>query len=96
MSRFGEYSIVVSDSKQYCYLDYQTVARMIENFSDCQNADGRFKVRGTKYFFCEEVRPCTTRQDGHAEWIIYDGMYRMKAYGGYECGGRGCFYEEVA
>ena len=54
---------------------------LIENFTDCLDADGRFKINGTKYFWCVP---------GHSE-----KLFRMTAYGGYEPGGRGCFYQEI-
>ena len=54
----------------------------IVNLDACLDADGRFKVRGTKYIWYKEV-------DGHPTNL------RMTAYGGYELGGRGCFYVEV-
>ena len=74
----------------------QTMAKLIVNFSDCLDGNGRFKIGGTKYFWVETIKPGTVRKvaDGVTEYY-FDGQYRLKAYGGYECGGRGCFYEEV-
>ena len=55
--------------------------KLIENLHECMDEDGRFLIAGTKYFWCV---PGTT-----------DSLYRMVAYGGYELGGRGCFYEKL-
>ena len=52
------------------------------NINECLAPDGNFKIRGTKYIWFEEVK-------GHLTNL------RMTAYGGYETGGRGCFYVEV-
>lgn len=54
----------------------------VVNFKDCLNNDGRFKINGTKYIWFEEIEGDKTH-------------LRMTAYGGYELGGRGCFYREV-
>ena len=54
----------------------------VVNLDACLNADGRFKIRGTHFIWYEEV-------DGSLTDL------RMTAYGGYEAGGRGCFYVEV-
>lgn len=54
----------------------------VVNLDACLDADGRFKVRGTKYIWYKEV-------EGHPT-----NLY-MTGYGGYELGGRGCFYVEV-
>lgn len=53
---------------------------LIENFHECLTADGRFAVRGTKFFWCRA---------GETH------LYHMTAYGGYESGGRGCFYVDL-
>jgi hypothetical protein len=75
-------TVTLPDAQEYMFLaDRREAESMIENFSDCLNADGRFKISGTKYFWCVP---------GHS-----DKLYRMTAYGGYEPGGRGCFYQEI-
>ncbi len=65
---------------------YPTTRQELEdrvlNFKDCLNSDGRFKINGTKYIWFEELPNDLTH-------------LRMTAYGGYELGGRGCFYQEV-
>lgn len=66
---------------------FPTTRRELEdrvvNFKDCLNGEGRFKINGTKYIWYEEIKGDLTH-------------LRMTAYGGYELGGRGCFYQEVA
>lgn len=75
-------TVTVPDAQEYMFLtDRWEAESLIENFSDCLNADGRFKINGTKYFWCVP---------GHSE-----KLFRMTAYGGYELGGRGCFYQEI-
>ena len=54
----------------------------VVNLDACLDPDGRFKIRGTKYIWYEEVPGDLT-------------ALRMTAYGGYELGGRGCFYVKV-
>ena len=54
----------------------------VVNLDACLGSDGRFKIRGTKYIWYEEVLDDLT-------------ALRMTAYGGYEAGGRGCFYVKV-
>lgn len=54
----------------------------VVNLDACLDSDGRFKVRGTKYIWYGEIDDDLTH-------------LRMTAYGGYEAGGRGCFYVEV-
>lgn len=75
-------TVTLPDAQEYMFLtDRLEAESLIENFSDCLDADGRFKISGTKYFWCVP---------GHS-----DKLYRMTAYGGYELGGRGCFYQEI-
>lgn len=54
----------------------------VVNLDACLNSDGRFKVRGTKHIWFREI-------DGDLTHLT------MTAYGGYEAGGRGCFYVKV-
>lgn len=54
----------------------------VVNLNACLSPDGRFKVRGTKYIWYEEVPGDPV-------------ALRMTAYGGYEAGGVGCFYVKV-
>lgn len=61
----------------------QELRDRVVNFSECLGVDGRFKINGTKYIWFKEV-------DGDLTNL------RMVGYGGYELGGRGCFYQEVA
>lgn len=67
--------------------NFPTTRRELEdrvvNFKDCLDDNGRFKINGTKYIFFEEITGDLTK-------------LRMTAYGGYELGGRGCFYREVS
>lgn len=75
-------TVTLPDAQEYMFLtDRREAEALIENFSNCLDADGRFKISGTKYFWCVP---------GHS-----DKLYRMTAYGGYELGGRGCFYQEI-
>lgn len=79
-----QYQITVAlpDGQEYLFLtDRREAESLIENFAVCLDADGRFKINGTKYFWCVS---------GHS-----DKLYRMTAFGGYELGGRGCFYQEI-
>lgn len=70
--------------------------KLIENFGECLSEDGRFRIGGTRYFWVDTIRPGTVRKvDEHETEYWLDGLYRMKGYGGYECGGRGCFYVKV-
>lgn len=81
---YPQFQLIVTlpDALEYMFLtDRLETESLIENFSDCLDADGRFKISGTKYFWCVT---------GHGE-----KLYRMTAYGGYELGGRGCFYQEI-
>lgn len=98
---YENYEIILSDSESL-HLSWRDrhsmrmLERLIENFKDCLDGDGRFKINGTHYFWVDTIQPGTVRNvaDGVTEYY-FDGLYRLKAYGGYECGGRGCFYEEV-
>ena len=99
---YDNYEIILSDSESLALTwrdrnRMQTLAKLIVNFSDCLDGNGRFKIAGTKYFWVETIQPGTVRNvaDGVTEYC-FDGQYRLKAYGGYEWGGRGCFYVEVA
>lgn len=75
-------TVTLPDAQEYMLLtDRREAECLIENFSECLVANGRFKISGTKYFWCVP---------GHS-----DKLYRMTAYGGYEPGGRGCFYQEI-
>ena len=75
-------TVTLPDAQEYMFLaDRREAESLIENFHDCLNTDGRFKISGTKYLWCAP---------GHS-----DKLYRMTAYGGYELGGRGCFYQEI-
>ena len=101
MSVYDNYEIILSDSESLVLswrdrMRMQTLAKLIVNFADCMDGNGRFKIGGTKYFWVETIKPGMVRNvaDGVTEYY-FDGLYRLKAYGGYECGGRGCFYEEV-
>lgn len=92
------YMIILSDSESLAVhrRDRKLLEKLIVNFADCLEADGRFKVGGTRYFWVDTLKPGTVKKvDEHETWYYYDGLYRMKAYGGYECGGRGCFYIET-
>ena len=95
---YESFSIILSDSETL-HVDWRRrhlLEELIVNFSECLDADGRFKIGGTKFFWVKTIRPGTVKQiDEHEVWQYYDGLYRMTAYGGYECGGRGCFYVEV-
>ena len=98
---YENYEIILSDSESLVLTwrdrsRMQTLAKLIVNFADCLDGNGRFKISGTKYFWVETIKPGTVRNaaDGVTEYY-FDGQYRLKAYGGYECGGRGCWYEEV-
>lgn len=98
---YDNYEIILSDSETlvlpWCDRSrMQTLRRLIVNLDECLDSNGRFKIGGTKYFWVETIRPGTVKQvgDGVTEHY-FDGLYRLKAYGGYEWGGRGCFYEEV-
>lgn len=99
---YENYEIIISDSETLTlsWRDgrrMQTLKRLIENLDDCLSPDGRFKINGTHYFWVDTIRPGTVKQiDESTTEYSFDGLYRMKAYGGYECGGRGCFYVEVA
>lgn len=98
---YDNYEIILSDSESLVLTwrdrnRMQTLANLIVNFADCLDGDGRFKINGTHCFWVDTVRSGTVKQagDGVTErW--FDGLYRLKAYGGYEWGGRGCFYVEV-
>lgn len=98
---YDNYEIILSDSESLVLTWHdrkrmQTLEKLIVNFADCLDGNGRFKIAGTKYFWVDTIQPGTVRNvtDGVTEHY-FDGLYRLKAYGGYECGGRGCFYEEV-
>lgn len=78
------YEIIASlpDGQEYYFhSSCKPFFETIENFAECLDADGNFKINGTKYFWCVP---------GHSE-----KLFRMTAYGGYEPGGRGCFYQEI-
>lgn len=95
---YEDFEVILSDSEtlHIGWKDRKLLSELIENFQDCLDGDGRFKVNGTKYFWVDTIRPGTVQRiDEHETWHYLDGLYRMKAYGGYELGGRGCFYEEV-
>ena len=89
------YTIIVSDWFEISVDNFRQLEDMIVNLSDCLDADGRFKINGTHYFWVETIVPCTVERDGDFRTIYYDGQYRMKGYGGYELGGRGAFYAMV-
>lgn len=101
MSVYENYEIILSDTESLTLTwrdrrRMQTLAKLIVNFADCLDCNGRFKVGGTKYFWVETIKPGTVRKiDEYTTEYWLDGLYRLKAYGGYEWGGRGCFYEEV-
>ena len=81
---YPQFQLIVTlpDALEYMFLtDRLETESLIENFSDCLDADSHFKISGTKYFWCVP---------GHSE-----KLFRMTAYGGYELGGRGCFYQEI-
>lgn len=63
-------------------VDMQELCERVINFDACLDNNGRFKIRGTKYFWYREI-------DGNPSRLY------MTAYGGYELGGRGCFYVEL-
>lgn len=98
---YDNYEIILSDAESLTLTwrdlnRIQTLKRLIVNFADCLGGDGRFKVGGTKYFWVDTIQPGTVKRiDEHETEYWFDGLYRMKAYGGYEWGGRGCFYEEI-
>lgn len=95
---YEDFEIILSDSEtlHIGWKDRGLLSELIENFQDCLDCDGRFRINGTKYFWVDTIRPGTVKRiDEHETWHYFDGLYRMKAYGGYEWGGRGCFYEEV-
>lgn len=98
---YDNYEIILSDSESLVLTwrdrkRMQTLAKLIVNFSDCLDGNGRFKIAGTKYFWVETIRQGTVKRiSEHETEHWFDGLYRMKAYGGYEWGGRGCFYVEV-
>ena len=99
---YDNYEIILSDSESLTLTwrdrhRMRTLERLIENFSECLGEDGRFRIAGTKYFWVDTIRPGTVKQisEGVTEQF-FDGLYRMRGYGGYECGGRGCFYVKVA
>ena len=98
---YDNYEIILSDTESLLlpWRDrsrMQTLRRLIVNFSDCLDGNGRFKIGGTKYFWVDTIKPGTVQKvDEHTTEYYFDGQYRLKAYGGYESGGRGCFYEEV-
>ena len=96
---YENYEIILSD-EETLHIDWRhagkLLPKLIENFSDCLDDDGRWKVSGTHYFWVDTIKPGTVRQiDEHETEYYFDGMYRMKAFGGYEWSGRGCFYQEV-
>ena len=99
---YENYEIILSDSESLTLTwrdrhRMRTLERLIENFSDCLDGDGRFKIGGTKYFWVDTIRPGTVKRiDENTTEQYFDGLYQLKAYGGYEWGGRGCFYVEVA
>lgn len=99
---YDNYEIILSDTESLVLTRrdrsrMQTLRRLIENFAECLGQDGRFKIGGTKYFWVDTIRPGTVMKvDEHTTENYFDGLYRLKAYGGYECGGRGCFHVEVA
>ena len=98
---YENYEIILSDSESLVlsWRDrrrMQTLRRLIVNLDECLDGDGRLKIAGTKYFWVDTIQAGTVKRISEHEtehWL--DGLYRMKAYGGYECGGRGCFYVEV-
>ena len=89
-TQYNEVKIILPDDEEFTVLASEA-ARMIENFDECLGNDGRFKINGTKYFYLEPTRTGTIDEIRRAR----DGGYRMLAYGGYEWGGRGCFYVHV-
>ena len=77
--RYNEVRLIFDNDEERT-VSISEAARMIENFQDCLRSDGRYKRSGIKYIW------------------VYDSPksakpYRMRAFGGYECGGVGCFYE---
>lgn len=88
-------TIIVSDSFEIRVDSVRELEKLIVNLSDCQDQDGRFKINGTHFFWVDTIRPCTVKTDGDIQTIYHDGLYRLKAYGGYELGGRGCFYVKL-
>ena len=99
---YENYEIILSDLESL-YLSWRdrhcmrTLKRLIENLDDCLDGDGRFKINGTHYFWVDTIRPGTVKRiDENTTEQYFDGLYHLKAYGGYEWGGRGCFYVEVA
>ena len=98
---YDSYEIILSDSESLVLTwrdrrRMQMLARLIENFADCLDGNGRFKINGTKYFWVDTIRPGTVKRiDENTTERYFDGLYRIKAYGGYEWGGRGCFYVKV-
>lgn len=73
---------LVNEQGEHFPTTLQELRDRVVNFSECLDADGRFKINGTKYIWFKEV-------DRHLTNL------RMTGYGGYELGGRGCFYQEV-
>lgn len=74
---------LVNQKGENFFITRRELEDRVVNFKDCLNDEGRFRINGTKYIWFEEIEE--------------DPMHlRMTAYGGYELGGRGCFYQEVA
>ncbi len=74
---------LINEKGKSFHTTYRELESRIINFKDCLDSNGRFKINGTQYIWFEEI-------EGDLSHL------RMTAYGGYELGGRGCFYQEVA
>lgn len=73
---------LVNEAGENFFTTMKELRDRVVNIDECLEADGRFKVCGTKYIWYKEV-------DGHPTDLY------MTAFGGYETGGRGCFYIEA-
>lgn len=93
-SSSNTYTLTISDdfniSVNRTYLE-----KITDNLHECLDNNGNFKTSGVSFFNVETIRPCTVKKEKDITTVMLDGLFHITGYGGYELGGKGCYYIDL-
>lgn len=88
------YTLTISDDFNIG-VNRKCLEKITDNLHECLDSNGMFKTSGVSFFNVETIRPCTIKQKKDMTTVLLDGLFHITGYGGYELGGRGCYYIDL-